>query len=108
MPTSGNGVPSILPISSVDITEKLGSTNPLVQALNSSKASLQEAERVREALEAEAQEVAQVRLRAWVGGDSRPVCPSRYRVAGYVTWDLTQDVGCWVRQRCCEVGTRCR
>lgn len=75
MPTSGNGVPPVLPISSVDITEKLGSTNPLVQALNSSKASLQEAERVREALEAEAQEVAQVGLRTWAGGRQTPHVP---------------------------------
>ncbi|PNH03790.1 K(+) efflux antiporter 2, chloroplastic [Tetrabaena socialis] len=58
-----NGLPERPPIppalSTVDITEKLGSSNPLLQALISSRGSLLEAQRVREALEAEAQEVAQ-------------------------------------------------
>ncbi|PNW84079.1 hypothetical protein CHLRE_04g220200v5 [Chlamydomonas reinhardtii] len=51
-------------LSTVDITEKLGNTNPLVQALNSSRSALTEAQRVREALEAEAQEVAQLAVEA--------------------------------------------
>lgn len=62
----GNGVPTAAPsaLASVDaasLVAELGTGNPLVQALSTSKASLAEAERVREALEAEAQEVAQVR-----------------------------------------------
>ncbi|GFR41614.1 hypothetical protein Agub_g2339 [Astrephomene gubernaculifera] len=67
-PASSNGVPPSAPppahLTTMDITEKLGSTNPLIQALNSSRASLQEAQRVREALEAEAQEVAQLAVEA--------------------------------------------
>ncbi|GLI70868.1 hypothetical protein VaNZ11_015887, partial [Volvox africanus] len=66
MPNPAQSIGSMppTPLSTVDITDKLGSTNPLIQALNSSRASLYEAQRVREALEAEAQEVAQLAVGA--------------------------------------------
>ncbi|KAG2452077.1 hypothetical protein HYH02_003113 [Chlamydomonas schloesseri] len=64
----GGGAPGLTgvvgPLSTVDITEKLGNTNPLVQALSTSRAALLESQRVREALEAEAQEVAQLAVEA--------------------------------------------
>ena len=86
---SGNGVAAtpaaLMSVSDLpaNIIAQLGTSNPLVQALSSSKSSLLEAQRVREALEAEAQEVAQVRgtgvtprrgwggLLRWEGG---PAC----------------------------------
>ncbi|KAG2422408.1 hypothetical protein HXX76_016053 [Chlamydomonas incerta] len=60
-----SGVAGVLnALSTVDITEKLGNTNPLVQALSTSRSAMLEAQRVREALEAEAQEVAQLAVEA--------------------------------------------
>ncbi|GIL80513.1 hypothetical protein Vretimale_16054, partial [Volvox reticuliferus] len=66
LPTAAQSISTMppTPLSTVDITDKLGSTNPLIQALNSSRTSLYEAQRVREALEAEAQEVAQLAVGA--------------------------------------------
>ncbi|KAG2488128.1 hypothetical protein HYH03_013274 [Edaphochlamys debaryana] len=67
-PTPAPAPPASPPIVAVtlpaEITEKLGNTNPLVKALESSRNSLAEAQRVREALEAEAQEVAQLAVEA--------------------------------------------